>query len=204
MLARPSRKVNVANPRRSRLRWGTPRRGRPRWRHRSHRGGHARRRGDARGRRDRPARVTFVLTRNNFWGTVHRRGRLVRSWSAGQMPNSNGSKRGRPAAAVDVAARVGRYFRRRPPRRRAPARAHYFRRPLPRRLRRWQHARFVRPRRRPWRFELHLVNWCRHRNWRVAWRRLWALTRGRRRRVRIRVNPVRPHNGLRPRGRRRK
>jgi hypothetical protein len=203
---RPLNKASAVNARRHRLRWVTPRRGsapRRRWRRR--RTTHRVRPGRP-GRPVRATRVTFVLTRNNFWGTVHRRGRLVRSWSAGQMPNSEGSKRGRPTAAGDVADRVGRYLRVRRSRRshRAARRVHYFHRRPPRRLRRWQHRRFVRARRRLWRLELHLVNWCRHRNWRLAWRKVWGLTRGRRRRVRVRVNPVRPHNGLRPRRRRRK
>lgn len=206
-LGRPLNKESAANLRRSRLRWVTPRRGvRPRRRHRRHRGIGYRVRPHPGGRPDGVTRVTFVLTRNNFWGTVHRRGRLVRGWSAGQMPNSEGSKRGRPTAAADLADRVGRYVRRvrHLRRHRAARRVHYFYRRPPRRLRRWQHRRFVRAKRRLWRVELHLVNWCRHRTWRLAWRKLWSLTRGRRRRVRVRVNPVRPHNGLRPRRPRRK
>ena len=198
---RSSNKVNVVSHRRQRLRWVTPRRGaRPRRRWRRRRTSHRVRPRAVRARSVRVTRVTFVLTRNNFWGTIHRRGRLVRSWSAGQMLNSEGSKRGRPTAAGDLADRVGRYLRTRRFVRtyRIARRAHYFHRRPPRRLRRWQHRRFVRARRRLWRFELHLVNWCRHRNWRLAWRKVWAFTRGRRRRVRVRVNPVRPHNGLRP------
>lgn len=148
--------------------------------------------------------MTFVLTRNNFWGIHYAAGRLVRGWSAGQMPGATGAKRGRPAAAAALAGELAgatRWVPRRAPRRR---RASYFRRRPPRRPRRWAHPTRVRPRRRVRRVEFHLVNWSRHRTWRHAWKRLWGLTRGPRRRTRVRVNPVRPHNGLRGRGRRRK
>lgn len=209
MTDRPSKKVSVVNGfrRRTRHRWSVrTRRDARRWRHRRVRRRVRRHSPPPRVRRD-PARVTFVLTNNNFWGTVHRGVHLVRSWSAGQMPDSAGSKRGRRTPAAEVATRVGDYLaagwaaRPTPP---DTPRGPYFRRPLPRRTRRWQHRHFRRATTGVGRFELNLVGWSRHRNWRGTWKALWTATAGRRRRVRIRVNPARPHNGMRPRRQRRK
>lgn len=207
MLDRPSKKVNVVNRRRSRLRWRVPRRrDARRWRHRRVRR-RARRHPGRPSRVRRATRVTFVLTNSNFWGTVHRGVHLVRSWSAGQMPDAAGSKRRRRTPTVEVATRVGDYLAGEWAARPTPAvrvRLPYFRRSPPRRTRRWQHRDLRRAKTLLGRFELNLVGWSRHRGWLPVWRALWTATEGRRRRIRVRVNPARPHNGMRPRKPRRK
>lgn len=204
-------RVNVVKPRLG----GGPRRARlTRWKPPVRRG--RRRRGRSR-RQKRPVgplvepsrsrqgilwEATLVGLKNNFWGLLHRGGRLVWSISAGAVPGYPGSKRGRLQAAGAVAAGVRSHLRRGPPRRaRRGPRRWRGRRPegiWPRRPRRWtRRGRWTR-RTRVTTLGVNLVGWNRDKRWRYAVGQLRP--RGR---VWLRVRPRRVHNGLRGRKQRR-
>lgn len=144
--------------------------------------------------------ITLVARVNNFWGTLHRGGRLVLGVSAG---GAGVPKAGGPAAA-GVSRRVGEVYgrRHRGPRRGGPRPVYLWGRRrwrgLPpgeaprRRPRRWRRRTRRGPRRRWSPVVVSLVGWSRDRRWRYAWGALGVTGR-----VRVVTHPVRPHNGLR-------
>lgn len=145
--------------------------------------------------------ITLVALKNNFWGLVHRGGRLVWSTSAGAIPGYTGSKRGRLQAAGAVAALTGVHLRRGPTRvgRRGPRRGPRWEGIFRRRPRRWtRRGRWTRRAGRITTLGVHLVGWTRDKRWRYALGQL--APRGR---VWLGVVPRRVHNGLRGRKQRR-
>ena len=174
-----------------------------RWAPRVRPGRPRRRRGRGRGvrGRTRPRRVgvpgwsiTLVARVNNFWGLLHRGGRLIASASAGGSP---GVPKAGPTAASRVATHVGgAYSVRTDPTRRVGPFFRWGRR-------RWVGLRPGEPRRRNpprWRRRptrvapvvVCLVGWSRDRRWKFAWNSLGLTGR-----VRVDSHPVRGHNGLR-------
>lgn len=196
----PGRKVNAVNPAGGLSRWGTPPAGRPPRRRPGHHRRGVSRRGTPAGVRRRGWVITLVARVNNFWGTLHRGGRLLLGISAGA---TGVPKAGGPAAA-GVARRVGEVYGRRPRRpRRGGRRPVYlwgrrrWRGLSPgeaprRRPRRWRRRARRGPRRRWSPVVVSLVGWSRDRRWRHAWGSLGVTGR-----VRVVVHPVRSHNGLR-------
>ena len=139
--------------------------------------------------------LTLVAFKNNFWGLVHRGGRLTWSTSAGALPGYTGSKRGRLQAAGAVASLTGGHLRRGPgrPHRKGPARGRRREGIFRRRPRRWaRRGGWTRRRGRITTTVVHLVGWTRDKRWRYAVGQLNP--RGR---VWVQVRPRRGHNGLR-------
>jgi len=178
---------------------------------------------------NRVSRVCLVQGNRNFWGILHHRHKMVTHVSAGQMPDSGGSRRTDPPAIFGVARAIARslrsvfqgisdkHFSRTDRRRRRPRRprrrrqrqfivpAHIARRYRKRWVPKWLKRTFEQVRRPRFHLFIKLKNFQPYKQ--VWWGRMVRFIlknaafkkRGLKLFVTVETVVFRPHNGLRPR-----